>query len=97
MTKLLLCLFCAFALAVATIQLRQQELELKNRAAKLQQDIEGQQAKLWSQQLQIATYTAPNVISKTVGRQGLDLVPEKLPAQSAKNDARQTPADGSGL
>jgi cell division protein FtsL len=97
MIKLLLCLFCAFALAAAMIQLRQQELELKHRSARIQQEIEGQQAKLWGQQLQIATYTAPNVISKTVGQHGLELVPEKLPAQSAKTDSRQGPTDGGGL
>jgi hypothetical protein len=76
MLKLLLCLGCALAIAVAMLELRQQELELKHRAAKLQEEIEGQQAKLWSQQLQIAIYTAPNALTKTVSQHELDLVHE---------------------
>jgi hypothetical protein len=76
MVKLLLCLFCAFAIGVAMLELRQQELELKHRAAKFQEEIEGQQAKLWGQQLQIAIYTAPNAIAKTIGQHALELVPE---------------------
>ena len=76
MLKLLLCLFCALFLAVVTLQLRQQRLELNHQANKLHNQIEGQQAKLWNQQLQIAVYTAPNAISKTVGDRDLKLVPQ---------------------
>jgi hypothetical protein len=76
MLKLLLCLVCAFGIAIAAMQLRQQELELKYRAAKLQTDIEGQQARLWSQQLQIAIYTAPPAMPKTLAQHDLELVPE---------------------
>lgn len=75
MIKLVLCLLCVMTVAVVTLQMRQQELELKHRAAMLQGKIEAQQPKLWSQQLQIATLTAPNAIRETVGNE-LDLVPE---------------------
>lgn len=91
MVKLIVCLFCAFAVAVATLQLRQQQLELKHRTSTLQKQIENQQATLWNQQLQIAIYTAPNAIRTTVG-QDLDLVPEsRLPAAAA--DWMGRPAD----
>src|SRR2546426_7088586 len=76
MLKLLLCLFCALFLAVVTLQRRQQRLELNHQANKLHNQIESQQAKLWNQQLQIAVYTAPNAISKTVGEKDLKLVPQ---------------------
>lgn len=100
MLKLLLCLVCAFGIAVAAMQLRQQELELKHRAAKLQADIEGQQAKLWSQQLQIATYTAPPAMPKTLAQHDLELVPEmKLAAQPGHmaSTAGESERDAGGL
>jgi cell division protein FtsL len=63
-------------MAVATLQLRQQELELRHQAAEFQQKIQHHQAKLWQQQLEIAVYTAPNAVTKTVLEQNLKLVPE---------------------
>jgi hypothetical protein len=82
MVKLLLCLFSSFAIGLAALQLRQQQRELGHRTASLQQKIEGQQARLWSQQLQIAIYTAPNAISSTVGQHALDLTPETPAGES---------------
>ena len=76
MLKLLLCLAFAVVLAAVMLQLRQQRLELDHQANLLHNKIEAQQAKLWSQQLQIAVYTAPNAISKTVGDKNLKLVPQ---------------------
>ena len=76
MLKLALCLFTSVLLAVLVLQLRQQRLELNHEANRLHNQIEGQQAKLWNQQLQIAVYTAPNAISKTVGDKDLKLVPQ---------------------
>lgn len=76
MVKLLMCLACVMAVAVATLLLRQQELELKHRATALQGQIEDQQAKLWAQQLQISSLTGPNAIRATVGSD-IDLVPER--------------------
>ena len=83
MIKLLLFFVCVMVIGVATLQMRQQELELKHRAAALQGRIESQQAKLWSQQLQIAAATGPNAIRQTVGKD-LELVPEhEVPIHTA--------------
>ena len=76
MLKLYLCLISAVLVAALTLELRQQRLELNHQALLLHNQIEAQQSKLWSQQLQIAIYTAPNAIQKTVGNQGLHLVPQ---------------------
>jgi cell division protein FtsL len=76
MLKLILCLFFAVGIAVVLLQLRQQRLELNHQANRLHNQIESQQAKLWSQQLNIALYTAPNAISKTVETKDLRLVPQ---------------------
>ena len=77
MLKLVLCLFFAMLLAVAMLHLRQQRLELNHQANRLHRQIENQQAKLWSQQLDIAVYTAPNAISQTVRNHEMILVPQK--------------------
>ena len=76
MLKLLLCMAFTVVIAIAMLHLRQQRLELNHQANLLHNRIEAQQARLWSQQLQIAVYTAPNAISKTVGNQRLTLVPQ---------------------
>lgn len=76
MLKLLVCLACSVLIAIAMLHLRQQRLELNHNANALHNKIESQQARLWSQQLQIAVYTAPNAIAKTVGDKNLKLVPQ---------------------
>jgi len=82
MIKLLLCLTSAVLIAAAMLQLREQKRELSYQISKVHTQIESRQAKLWSQQLQIAIYTAPNAISKTVGSQGMKFGPPKpLPAE----------------
>jgi len=84
MLKLLLTIFFSLVLAVVLLQLRQQRLELNYQNNRLHAQIRQSQSKLWNQQLQIAIYTAPNAISKTVGQQNLNMVPESpLPAQNA--------------
>lgn len=81
MIKLLLCLVSCLLLAAVMLQLRQQRLELNYQANHLHSQIEDRQAKLWNQQLQIAVYTAPNAIARTVQNHDLRLVPSKpLPA-----------------
>jgi len=81
MIKLLLCLSTSLCLAVLVLQLRQQRLELGYQSNQLHNRIEDQQARLWNQQLQIAMYTAPNAISKTVGEHAIHMVPQSpLPA-----------------
>ena len=83
MLKLLLTLALSMLLAVVLLQLRQQRLELNFQTHRLHDQIRRSQSKLWNQQLQIAIYTAPNAISKTVGQQKLNMVPEgPLPARS---------------
>jgi cell division protein FtsL len=76
MLKLILCLVFAVGIAVVLLQLRQQRLELNHQANRLHNQIEAQQAKLWGQQLNIALYTAPNAISKTVENKDVRLVPQ---------------------
>ena len=76
MLKLLLCLASVVVIAIVMLHLRQQRLELNHQANLLHNQIEAQQARLWNQQLQIAVYTAPNAISKTVGDHSLRLVPQ---------------------
>jgi hypothetical protein len=94
MVKLLLCIFFGLALAVVMLQLRQQRMELSHQNNVLHNQIESTQAKLWSQQLQIAVYTAPNAIEHTVGSHALKMVP-RTPGQAGSGhwmDARATPA-----
>ena len=67
MLKLLLCTFATFAIAVVMLQLRQERREIAYQSNLLHDKIEAHQSKLWNQQLQIATYTAPNAITRTVG------------------------------
>jgi cell division protein FtsL len=76
MLKLLLCLITASALAVAMLHLRQQRLELNYQCNRLHTQIERSKARIWNQQLEIAIYTAPNAISRTVGDHELNLVPQ---------------------
>lgn len=84
MLKLLLCLSTAMLLAILTLHLRQQKLELNHDVNELHNAIEAQQSKLWNQQLQIAVVTAPNAIAQTVHSQQLKMVPRSpLPARTA--------------
>jgi len=84
MLKLLLTLGFSMILAVVLLQMRQQHLELSYQTNRLHDQIRHSQAKMWNQQLQIAVYTAPNAISKTVGEQKLNMVPESPLPASAK-------------
>jgi len=76
MLKLLICLLGGAAIGVATLQLRQQHMELSHETAELHDQIRGRQAKLWDQQVQIAIFTAPNAIQKTVDAHSLKLAPQ---------------------
>jgi len=76
MLKLLLCVISAAVLAALVLQLRQQRQELGYQNSRLHDQIKGQQARLWSQQLQIAVYTAPNAIRQTVSNHDLKMVPQ---------------------
>ncbi len=56
------------------LQLRHQRIEIGHQNSQLNDRINAQQAKLWSQQLQIAVYTAPNAIQQTVNSHDLKMV-----------------------
>jgi hypothetical protein len=94
MIKLLLCLLCTALIGAMTLELRQQKLELSCKANQLHNQIEQSKAKLWDQQVQIAVFTAPNAIAKTVGDRNLDMVPvAPLPSARANwIDVRDDPA-----
>lgn len=77
MLKILICLLSGAALAVCVLQLRQQHLELGYQNADLHSQIRSHQSRLWDQQLQIATMTAPNAIANIVGSHNLDMVPSQ--------------------
>lgn len=76
MLKLLLCLAGGVTIGVLALQLRQQHLELSHQTAQLHDEIRARQGKLWDQQVQIAIYTAPNAIRKTVETHNLKLTPQ---------------------
>jgi hypothetical protein len=75
MIKLLICLFSGVAISLFMLNLRHQQLELRHQHAELHDKINALQSKLWNQQLQIATFTAPNSIGATVKGQKIDMVP----------------------
>ncbi len=77
MLKLLLCLFSTAAIGLTLLQLRQQHMELSHQNATLHDQIRARQGKLWDQQVQIAIYTAPNAIQKTVDAHSLKLTPQR--------------------
>jgi cell division protein FtsL len=74
--KLVICLISTALIAIGVLQLRQQNLQLGHQCNQLHTKIRGRQAKLWSQQLEIAVYTAPNAITQTVANHDLNLVPQ---------------------
>ncbi|HRK29513.1 MAG TPA: hypothetical protein PLD59_00435 [Tepidisphaeraceae bacterium] len=83
MLKLLLTLFFATIIGAVLLHLRQQRLEVNYQSNQLHRKIEAAQAKLWNQQLQIATYTAPNAVFQTVNSEALKMVPRN-PAPSPR-------------
>jgi cell division protein FtsL len=85
MIKLLICLLTGALIAVSLLQLRQHQLQLGYECNDLHRQIRGRQATLWSQQLEIAVYTAPNAITQTVAAHDLHLVPEAPPAAGRQN------------
>lgn len=93
MIKLLICLISAAALAIAVLQLRQQNLEIGYQNAELHRQIRGHQAKLWDQQLQIATFTAPNAIENVVQTHDLNMVPRlSTTTRPSKSQPQPKPA-----
>ena len=89
MLKLLICLISATLIAAVMLQLRQQRLELSYETTELHDQIRSQQGRLWSQQLLIASCTAPNAINQTVDMEGLQLVPQSNPVGIVEQRQRQ--------
>ncbi|MGA2441481.1 MAG: hypothetical protein ABSD28_10065 [Tepidisphaeraceae bacterium] len=73
MLKMLLCLLCGSATAVALLELRQQRLDLTFQTNKLHNQIEASQMQLWNQQLSIAVATAPNALAAAAKGKDLKL------------------------
>ena len=92
MIKLLICLFSGVALALFVLDIRHKQLELRHQNAELHDQFKAQQAKLWSQQQQIATFTAPNAITQTVKGQQIDMVPQ-FQAQNVRWTEHRTDGD----
>jgi len=85
MLKLLLCILSTAVVAVIVLQLRQQHVNLNYQVNRLHNQLESKHAELWQQQIQIAIYTAPNAIARTVGEHSLTLVAPKpvIPERNA--------------
>jgi cell division protein FtsL len=81
MLKLLLCLLCGSATAVALLELRQQRLDLTFETNKLHNQIEASQTQLWNQQLSIAVATAPNALAAAAKGKDLKLAAGNAPVK----------------
>ena len=85
MIKLLICTLTAAVLAACVLQLRQQRLQVNYQMAELHEQVRDQQSRLWNQQLQIASFTAPNAITQTIDTHNLKMVPQApLPRQKGR-------------
>ncbi|MBC7785057.1 MAG: hypothetical protein H7144_14565 [Burkholderiales bacterium] len=80
MLKLLLCIFSAVVISGALLHLKHQKMELSYKTNQAHRRLQNLQIELWNQQLQVAIYTAPNAIERTVGSHKLGLVPTHRPA-----------------
>ncbi len=87
MLKLLLCIVCGMAMAIAVLQLRQQKMELLHQCSSLHGEVEEIQLKLWNQQLQIASTTAPLAIRQTMQSYKLSLVPSNADVPQVEDPA----------
>jgi cell division protein FtsL len=86
MLKIVLLIAVAAIIAFLLLEIRQQRIEYNYQTNTLYDQIEECQAKLWNQQLQIAMYTAPNAIAKTVDQKALHLV-RPTPGTLSKADS----------
>jgi cell division protein FtsL len=86
MLKLLTCITAALLIAGSLLHLRHQRTEINYRLNQNHKRLQNLQIELWNQQLQVAIYTAPNAIERTVGGHDLNLVPA-APQVSLPTDA----------
>ncbi|MGN6505307.1 MAG: hypothetical protein ACTHM6_07065 [Tepidisphaeraceae bacterium] len=75
MIKLLSCILCAFVATGVLLHLRHQRMEINYQINQAHRRLQDLQIQLWNQQLQVAIYTAPNAIERTVGTHKMALVP----------------------
>ena len=95
MIKLLICTVSAAVLAACVLQLRQQRQAISYQTSELHDRIKGQQARLWDQQLRIASYTSPNAITHTVDSHKIEMVPQApIPTRRGNWIERLRTADG---
>ena len=81
MIKLLICLIAGLIVGGVTLQLRTRQLALRSEVVTLEQRIQQQKSRLWSQQMQISVYTSPRAIVKAAD--DLPIGPEgKLPPEA---------------
>jgi hypothetical protein len=99
MPKLFISILCLFTISLGLLQLRQQRLNYRFEINRLHDRIESSQAKLWNQQLKIATQTTPEALVKqqvtipAAGPDGTAVVPTSLPAPGDRRwlDSRVIP------
>jgi cell division protein FtsL len=90
MLKLLLCLVCGAATAVAMLELREQRLNLTFETNRLHNQIEADQSQLWNQQLSIAIATAPNSLAAAAHGKDLKLSSGNAAVKRSWVDDRET-------
>jgi len=81
--KLFTCILFAIILAGTLLHERHQRSEINYKINQAHRRLQNLQIELWNQQLQVAIYTAPNAIEKTVGAHDLHLVPATFGAAPA--------------
>ncbi|HQY89697.1 MAG TPA: hypothetical protein PK402_13675 [Tepidisphaeraceae bacterium] len=57
------------AIAAGLLRLRHERLVVKHQMAELHKDLQSKQAKLWRQQIDIATYASPQVVEQLAREQ----------------------------
>lgn len=67
MPKLFISILCLFGISLGLLQLRQQRLNYRFQMNQLHERIESSQARLWNQQLKIATQTTPEALVRQQG------------------------------
>ena len=62
--RLLMTLVAMLAIAAGLLRLRHERLLATHQLAQLHQELQAKQAKLWRQQIDIATYASPQVVEQ---------------------------------
>ena len=62
--RLLMTLVAMLAIAAGLLRMRHERLIARHQLAQLHQELQAKQAKLWRQQIDIATYASPQVVEQ---------------------------------